>query len=177
MRSDGPRQRLLYQRRAVVANRPSWSPDGSRIRFGVSSDDEHGGWDAGSIVVIGRGGGRLGYVTDGRREADENAEPGTWAEDRGPDCSPDGRRIAFTHLVWLCPRCDQDEIYSSNVDGSDVLAMVADGWVSWSPSWSPDGRFFVANTDAGLAVFTAAGSLTRKLLRLGSTAAWQPLAG
>ena len=55
--------------------------------------------------------------------------------------------------------------------------MVADGWVSWSPSWSPDGRFFVANTDAGLAVFTAAGSLTRKLLRLGSTAAWQPLAG
>ena len=173
MRSDGSRQRLLYRRRAATVNRPSWSPDGSRIAFGVSSDDEHGGWDAGSIVVIGRGGGALRYVTDGRSEPTEDAEPGSWAEDRGPDWSPDGRRIAFTRRVWLCPRCDEDQIFSARSDGSDVVWTVHD-W-SESPSWSPDGRFVVAATSDGLKIFTAAGKVERRLPRPGSAPAWQPV--
>ncbi|HET9322840.1 MAG TPA: hypothetical protein VFO03_03110 [Gaiellaceae bacterium] len=174
MRADGTRQRLLFRRPGVVANRPSWSPDGKRIAFGVTAEeDERGGHDAGSIVVVGHGGGAPRYLTDGRVEPADNAEPGTWAEDRGPDWSPDGSRIVFTRLVWLCPRCDEDQVFSANVDGSGVV-WVIHGW-SWSPSWSPDGMLIAAATSDGLAIFTAAGARIRRLSRPGSSPAWQPL--
>jgi hypothetical protein len=65
------------------------------------------------------------------------ADPGTWAEDRGPDWSPDGKRSAFTRLVWLCPRCDEDEIFSVNADGSDVMQLTPDTGTRSGPSWSP----------------------------------------
>jgi Tol biopolymer transport system component len=172
MRSDGSHQRVLYRRRGAVANRPSWSPDGRRIAFGVTSENEHGGSDAGSIVVIGRGGGPVLYVTDGRGEPDGSAGPGEWAEDRGPDWSPDGRRIVFTRRVWLCPRCDEDQIFSAHPDGSDV-AWTIHSW-SWSPTWSPDGRLLVAVTSEGLKTFTASGTVERKLGRTGFEPAWQP---
>lgn len=173
MRSDGSRQRPLYRKRGAIANRPSWSPNGTRIAFGVSSEDEHGGWDAGSIVVIRRSGGQLLYVTDGRGLPDENAEPGDWAEDRGPDWSPDGSRILFTRRVWLCPRCDEDQVFSVRSDGSDVVWTVHD-W-SWAPSWSPDGRLVVAASSEGLAIFTVSGERLSLLPRPGSAPAWQPL--
>lgn len=171
VRADGTRERALFRRRGVVANRPSWSPGGARIAFGVTSEDEHGGFDAGSIVVIGRRDGRLRYVTDGRREPPEDADPGTWAEDRGPDWSPDGKRIAFTRLVWLCPRCDQDEIFSVNVDGSDAAPLGPETGSSSGPAWSPDGSLVAAD---GVAILRVAGTLAR-LLRSGSAPAWQPL--
>jgi Tol biopolymer transport system component len=172
MRSDGSHQRMLYRRRGAVANRPSWSPNGRRLAFGVTSEDEHGGSDAGSIVIIGRRGGQILYVTDGRGEPADTARPGEWAEDRGPDWSPDGRRIAFTRRVWLCPRCDEDQIFSVRPDGSDVVWTIH-AW-SWSPSWSPDGRLIVAATSEGLKLFSPSGRVERELRRSGSAPAWQP---
>jgi TolB protein len=177
MRADGMRQRLLYRRRGVVANRPSWSPDGRRIVFGVTTEiEDRSAFDYGSIVVIGRGGGGLRYVTDGRGEPAGDAVPGEWAEDRGPDWSPDGRRIVFTRRVWLCPRCDQDEVFSANSDGSGVVWLTQDsGNADSAPSWSPDGLQIVAETSDGLALFTVTGKRLSLLPRPGSAPAWQPL--
>jgi hypothetical protein len=90
MRADGTRERALFRRRGVVANRPSWSPGGAQIAFGVTSEDEHGGFDAGSIVVIGRRGGRLRYVTDGRREPPRTPTPEPGPRTAAPTGRPTG---------------------------------------------------------------------------------------
>jgi hypothetical protein len=55
-----------------------------------------------------------------------DAQPGDWADDFVPDWSPDGTRIAFTRVVYICGPCDQDEVFSVNVDGSDVRPVTTE---------------------------------------------------
>ena len=173
-RGDGTRQRLLYRRAGVVANRPSWSPEGRRIAFGVTSEDEQGGFDYGSIVVVSRGGGPARRVTDGRGEPADDTEPGTWAQDRGPDWSPDGQRIFFTRLVWLCPRCDQDEVFSVKPDGSEVV-WITNGYGSEAPASAPDGRASSPSLPTGSRSSASTGSDWRRSAAPGTAPAWQPL--
>jgi Tol biopolymer transport system component len=171
VRADGTGQRVLFTRGIDdTVDRPAWSPDGRWIAFGLR---EYG---AGSIAVIRRDGRSLRYVTDGRVEPDETADPAEWADDHGPDWSPDGRRILFTRVVWLCPRCDQEEVFSANTDGSDVRWVTADhSSTSSRPSWSPDGSRIVAETSDGIAIFDVTGKRLRILDRLGTEPAWQRL--
>lgn len=114
------------------------------------------------------------YMTDGRLELGDDASPEEWAEDRGPDWSPDGTRIAFTRKVWLCPRCDQNEVFSVRPNGSEVRWLTMEGDAA-RPSWSPDGTRFVAFASAGATIFTAEGARIRVISRRGSEPAWQPL--
>ena len=169
--ADGTGQRVLFSRGIDdTIDRPAWSPDGRWIAFGLR---EYG---AGSIAMIRRDGRFLRYVTDGRVEPDETAAPGEWADDHTPDWSPDGSRILFTRVVWLCPRCDQEEIFSVKADGSDVRWVTRDqSYASSRPSWSPDGNRIVAETSAGIAIFDVTGKRLRILDRLGTEPAWQPL--
>jgi Tol biopolymer transport system component len=116
------------------------------------------------------------YVTDGRDVPSQPVDPGGWAADSDPDWSPDGMRIAFTRVVWLCGSCDQEEIFSTNVNGSDVRWVTTDtSFASSRASWSPDGKRFVAETSSGIAILTSAGTPFRILNRLGTDPAWQPL--
>ena len=137
----------------------------------TAEDDERGGLDYGSILVIGRGGGAARRLTDGRGEPAEDAPPDEWAHDRGPDWAPDGRRILFTRLVWLCPRCDQDEVFSASPDGSDVV-WITNGYGSEAPAWAPDGTRFVAVTANGLEIFSVDGERLATLRRQGTAPAW-----
>lgn len=170
MRVDGSRPRVIYSGgRDDTIDRPAWSPDGRRIAFGLRGEGE------GSIAIVKREGGAVRYVTDGRSQP-EDAEPGDWADDHGPDWSPSGRRIAFTRVVWLCPQCDQEEIFSASPDGANVQWVTTDTrYTSSGPSWSPDGTRIVAETSDGIAVLDATGKRFRILNRLGTEPSWQPL--
>jgi Tol biopolymer transport system component len=172
MRADGSGRRVIYRGGLDdTVDRPAWSPDGRRIAFGL----REAGW-GGSIAIVKREGGAIRYVTDGRPGPPEDAEPGDWPDDHGPDWSPDGRRIVFTRVVWLCPQCDYEEIFSASPDGADVQWVTTDtSYPSSRPSWSPDGTRIVAETIGGIAVFDATGKRLRSLNRLGTEPTWQPL--
>jgi len=50
-----------------------------------------------------------------------------------PDCSPDGRRIAFTST-----RSGQEEIWIAEADGSNAVQLMP-GYSAANPKWAPDG--------------------------------------
>jgi Tol biopolymer transport system component len=177
VRSDGSGARRLYRIGAGSAHAPSWSPDGRWIAFGIVEDEF---CVSGSTMVIGRDGRGLRNVTVGSGCESLIVTPGedgdeVDANDSDPDWSPDGTRIAFTRLVWLCERCDQDAIFSSNVDGSDVHWVTTDtSFAAANPSWSPNGKRLVAEANDGIAILSFSGRRLRTLDPHGTEPAWQP---
>lgn len=173
MRSDGGGIHRIFERADAFVGRPSWSPDGRWIAFGLEAQDD----DGGSIVVVRSTGGGARYVTDGRAGGD-SVSPGDVADDYEPDWSPDGTRIAFTRIVWFCGSCDQEEVFSVRADGSDLQWITTDSsYAADRPSWSPSGGRIVAERagPGGVATFTADGRLLRVLDPLGTEPAWQGL--
>jgi Tol biopolymer transport system component len=177
VRSDGSGVRRLFRIGAGSVGGPSWSPDGRWIAFGIVEDEFCG---SGSIMVIGRGGRGLRNVTVGSGCESLIVTPGEGgdnvdANDSDPDWSPDGTRIAFTRLVWLCERCDQEEVFSSDAEGNDVRWVTTDTSFSASnPSWSPNGKWLVAETNEGIAILSLSGRRLRALDLRGTEPAWQP---
>jgi Tol biopolymer transport system component len=175
MRTDGGGVRRLYRIQAGSVGGPSWSPDGRSIAFTVFDDDSGGG---GSIAVIGRDGHGLLFLTEGSGPPAEIVAPGGDADanDSDPDWSPDGTQIAFTRLVWLCERCDQNEVFSATVDGSEVRWVTTDtSFEGARPSWSPNGQRLVAQVNSGIAILSLAGKPLRALEANATEPAWQPL--
>jgi Tol biopolymer transport system component len=176
--SSGLNVRRLLPLGDSFLSSPSWSPDGASIAFAAVTEDDIGGGDAyGSIVVVPAAGGEVTYLTSGDDVIPDDALPGTWAEDADPDWSPDGSRIAFTRMVWLCGKCDQEEIFSVAADGSDVRWISANPEGRFSggagPSWSPDGTMLVGER-GGIVILTLDGKTMRVLNLGGSDPAWQP---
>jgi Tol biopolymer transport system component len=172
MRSSGGAVRRIFESDDSMPDHPSWSPDGTEIAFGLVTDDT----DAGSIAVVGSGGGGLRYLTTAGA-SDFPQEPDFVADDYAPDWSPDGTRILFTRTVWFCGSCDQDEVFSVGADGGDTQWVTTDSgsFSARLPAWSPSGTRIVAETSRGVAVLTAAGKLVRVLDPLGTEPAWQSL--
>ena len=57
-----------------------------------------------------------------------------------PDCSPDGKQIAFTADVDADPKIKQHDIIIINADGSNQWNLTNHPARDGSPSWSPDGK-------------------------------------
>jgi uncharacterized repeat protein (TIGR01451 family) len=103
---------------------PTWSPDGRRLAVvrrlpGACAPCY---WE---IVRIDVATGAEVKVIDGS------------SFDPAPSWSPDGQRIAYSAIG----PSGVDEIYSVNVDGSDIRQVTSRGWLgAFHPAWAPDGR-------------------------------------
>jgi Tol biopolymer transport system component len=174
MRADGGGVRRLYRIKDGAVAGPAWSPDGRSIAFSLVEAYVCG---QAAIMVTGEDGGGWRFLTAPTGCSSPIVAPGDAADadDSDPDWSPDGTHIAFTRRVWLCERCDQDAIFSSSVDGSDVRWVTTDTrFASASPSWSPDQKRLVAETSDGMAILDLAGKRMRTLDD-GTEPAWQPV--
>jgi dipeptidyl aminopeptidase/acylaminoacyl peptidase len=105
-----------------------------------------------------------------------------WIAD--PQISPDGTRIAFTH-VWVDREADAYRTRIRIVDvAGDHARDLTSGVLDSQPRWSPDGRFLAftrgeegKDKDAQIFVLPLAGGEARRLTTLkggASDAAWSP---
>jgi TolB protein len=108
-------------------NCPIWSPDGKYIVFASERDND-------SEIYI--------MNADGSEQKRLTHQKG---DDSHPHFSPDGRRIIF-NSARTTPDLTIDwvrqihEIFTMNIDGSDVKQISRFGTVSTYPSISPDGK-------------------------------------
>jgi len=99
---------------------PDWSPDGERILFQSTVDDNY------EIYVINVDGTNLVNLTNSP------------SNEVNPAWSPDGSQIAF-----VSDRDGNQEIYVMDVDGSNQVRLTFHPGTDRGPAWSPDGEFIV----------------------------------
>jgi TolB protein len=113
MNADGSRQTRLTHS-SGVDDRPTWSPDGSRIAFSRGSGIE----GPGAVYVMDSDGGNLHRLIQG--------------DGREPAWSPDGRWIAF-----VSERDGHLNLYVAGADGSGVTQITRDWAPKRRPAWQP----------------------------------------
>ena len=102
----------------------AWSPDGTRLTFETSRDDN---WE---IYVMDADGGNPVNLTQNP------------AHDRRPDWSPDG-----TKIVFYSDREGDWEIYVMDADGGNPVNLTISTEYDSRPAWSPDGTKIAFQTD------------------------------
>jgi Tol biopolymer transport system component/DNA-binding winged helix-turn-helix (wHTH) protein len=179
----------------------AWSPDGQRVQYVKPDDDSKvyhsnsdgsgetllpfrgGAWSPDSKLIVYRKRVSAEVVdiflyTIATREARNVTNSSSFNSD--PTFSPDGKRLAF-----VSDRDGNAEIYSINIDGTDLRRLTFDPKTEYHPSYSPDGTrilfgsdrenengdLYVMNTD-GSGVVKVAG--WDKSNEASSPASWSP---
>lgn len=116
-----------------------WSPNGDRIGFDSDRDGNR------EIYIMN---------SDGSNQTRLTFNPTT---DSGPvSFSPDGRRVAFSRNASNEGAAVYNyDIYTMNLDGSDVRQLTTDPEFDAEPIWSPDGSriLFISGRDHNFEVY------------------------
>jgi len=141
--SGGGQERALEQNfKPIIGVTPSWLKDG-RVIYSGCIDQACG------LIAINPDGAGPTHITD------------HWSDSQ-PAGSPDGSRIVF-----MSQREGNWEIFSVNVDGSNMARLTNNRINDGMPCWSPDGNSiaFASDEDSlwGVWVMNADGSNRRKL--------------
>ena len=135
----------------LSGTRPTWSPDGNRIVFEYCVDCESFGINF-EIFIVNLTTGEVDQMTKRR------------GFDGQPVWSPDGEKIYFCSDRLDSTNGPYADIFSMNIDGSEVQTVTRNGR-SVSPSFSPDGGTIAFVSDVGgtsaVSVMNADGSNTR----------------
>ena len=100
---------------------PHWSPDGKKIVF---SGYSRGRFDL--FIMNSKGSSNIQRLTTARRK------DGKWSNNESPSFSPDGRRVVF-----ISDRSGAQQIYTMNIDGSNITRITFDKYNYKNPKWSP----------------------------------------
>jgi Tol biopolymer transport system component len=128
-RIDGSERRQLTLPPLAVMN-PRWSPDGKLITFTDYSNGDRSQMTRGSprrVYVVSTDGGGPALLLAG-----QFGDP-TW--------SPDGNSIAYDYNAFSASWATEVRILDLKTQTS---AKVPGSERTWSPRWSPDGRYLVA---------------------------------
>jgi serine/threonine protein kinase/Tol biopolymer transport system component len=137
---------IVRQGSAVLGQSPSWLPD-QRILYS-------GCWMDNCGIIVTRDDGTFPrQIVAGTTETN-------------PEASPDGQQVVF-----MSQRDGNWEVYSANIDGSNLRRLTRDPSNDGLPAWSPDGRYiaFVTNRDGSWVVWVMRpdGSQQRRLFNIG----------
>jgi TolB protein len=149
MNQDGTGLTQLTENAAFDSN-PEWSPDGGRIAFESDRDLFS------DIFVMNPDGSGQTNVTNNR------------AFDRSATFAPDGERIIFDSNLsaGVDNPTGDTEIFSVNLDGTDLDQLTNNTARDFHPDFAPDGRklAFVSDRDFAPGIYTIAadGSKQRK---------------
>jgi len=122
------------------AAHPAWSPDGKRVAYTATADGNK------EIFVMDVDGGNVTRLTNNT------------ADDYMPAWSPDGKQIAFVEHHFDGSRFygpkGPAQIYVMNADGSEQRRLLKEDAWDTHPSWSPNGKQILFQTDALLFVWS-----------------------
>jgi DNA-binding winged helix-turn-helix (wHTH) protein/Tol biopolymer transport system component len=131
-RVDGT-QRLELTNSSQKALLPAWSPNGKQIAYMArgASGPWNGPW---KIYVVSRDGGAAEELLP---RAGDQGNP-TW--------SPDGDSLIFAGVPWVKRFAPASTaVYQMDLRTRNVATLPGSQGL-WSPRWSPDGRFLIAET-------------------------------
>jgi Tol biopolymer transport system component len=150
------------------ANRPAWSPDGTKLAFECFADVVR------SICTSNADGSGLSHVAT----VDGNSRP-SW--------SPDGNRIVFEASDPCDPRsvpCPEHSLWAVNADGSGLTEVLSadNGLEETEPAWSPDGStiaftgapYYGQEGTSGIYFVSPDGSNPRLVIPGGYFPQWSP---
>ena len=159
--------------------RPTWSPDRTKIAFRRVRGGPRFAGSIGEIYVMN---------ADGSEQTNLSSNPAiargyllsdmVKSDDLQPAWSPDGTKIAFVRTYGIQPSINR-EIYIMNADGSEQTRFTNNSADDFQPIWSPDGAKIAFVSDrAGnyeIYVMSAEGGL-RLTYRPGTDGqpAWSP---
>ncbi len=155
---DGKHAQMLYEGTGNIAS-PVWSPNGKSIAFAMSSQADLESYEV--------------YIMDAETKTIGPVTKGTLSNTGGSvDWSPDGRTL----LLFAGPSGDHN-IFSFEIV-SGAIKQLTDGGNNAAPSYSPDGRWIVFNSqrvddNANIFIMRADGSDIQQLTN-DTEPDWQP---